>query len=46
MSTTSFGNQIFFITKLGDQKNSIATMDDDQKNSVAKSHDYNILVIT
>jgi hypothetical protein len=46
MSTISFDNQIFFITKLGDQKISIATMDDDQKNSVAKSRDYNFLVIT
>jgi len=46
MSTTSFGDQIFFITKLGDQKISIATMDDGQKKSVAKSRDYNFLVIT
>jgi hypothetical protein len=46
MSTISFGDQIFFITKLGDQKISIATMDDDQKHSVAKSRDYNFSVIT
>jgi hypothetical protein len=38
--------KIFLITKLGDQKNSIATMDDDQKHLVAKLHDYNFLVIT
>jgi hypothetical protein len=36
----------FLITKLGDQTISIATMDDDQKHLVAKSCDYNFLVIT
>jgi hypothetical protein len=38
--------KIFLITKLGDQKISIATMDYDQKNLVAKSHDCNFFVIT
>ncbi len=36
--------KIFFITKLGDQKISIATMDDDKKKLVAKLHDNNFLV--
>jgi hypothetical protein len=46
MSTTSFGIKIFLVTKLDDQKNSIVTMDDDKKHSIAKSHYCNFLVIT